>query len=536
MTRFIAIPHNLLTSQQAMQHGLKRNLFISRWWVYLISFAVAIAVLAPLFVLIQLASGADGGLGARSLDVLWNTLALTALTVLSASILGSLLAVLTSSIQLPFRKLWLILLSAPLAVPSYIGAFTYFAASGPGGEFEGLFGFSLPSVRGLWGTALVMTLYTYPFVLLPVRASLSRLDVSQFESARLLGMSSSGAFRRVVFPRLAGGMAAGSLLVALYTLSDFATPAILGLNTFTRSIYVEYNAFGLDKAAMLSLQLMLLVVFVLFLETRVRQVKETPGQTFQWNMRPLSKFVLMGGMLTVVLASIGLPIALFGHWLVDAEGIEIDLSMIATSAYPAAIAAFLALLLGFPVALAATWSRFGKLLERVASLGFGIPGIVLGTAFVYIGLQIDFLYQTMALFILGYVLRFLPLAVGSLRVSLDRMGQNLGHAARSLGAGPWEVFYRVQLPLLLPGMVSAWALVYLEAMRELPLALLLRPTGVETLTTRLWQVYEAGYFGKAAVPALLLMLISMIAVTLVYKNEMLVGGRSVKAEGNNRTA
>ncbi|CAN0029165.1 unnamed protein product, partial [Chrysoparadoxa australica] len=145
------------------------------------------------------------------------------------------------------------------------------------------------------------------------------------------------------------------------------------------------------------------------------------------------------------------------------------------------------------------------------------------TALVYVGLQLSVLYQTLALLVIGYVLRFLPLAVGSLRTRLERIEHHQIAAARSLGAAPFEAFRRITLPLALPGIVAGAALVFLEAMRELPATLLLQPTGFETLATYLWRVYEAGYLGRGAVPALLLVLISAGALVALLTGEERAG-------------
>lgn len=119
-----------------------------------------------------------------------------------------------------------------------------------------------------------MTLYTYPFVMMTTRAALLSLDASLVNAARTLGLSLMSSIWRVVLPRVVNSIAAGSLLAALYALSDFGTPAIMGFDTFTRVIFVEYNAFGLSQAAMLSLQLMLVVVLVLVIESRMGGIKK----------------------------------------------------------------------------------------------------------------------------------------------------------------------------------------------------------------------------------------------------------------------
>lgn len=496
-----------------------------RWLSLLPATLAALAVLAPLAVLGVLAWGTDPALGGRAWTIAGNSVLLTVLSVAGALLLGVPLALLTTCVRMPARGLWLVLLAAPLAIPSYIGAFTFFAAFGPGGEIERVLGLPTPSLRGMAGAALVMALYTYPFVLLTTRSALRQLDAGVVDAARSLGLSLPAALWRVVLPRARSGIAAGALLVALYTLSDFATPAILQVDTFTRMIFVEYNAFGLDRAALLSLQLLVLVGVVVWLEARVGTEAERAGRPLQLSPGPRVRLLLQLGPALVVATAVLLPLAVFGLWVLEEGTVGFDPVLIWHSAMPSLLAALAAVLVALPVARAATDGRFGRLMERLATLGFGVPGIVLGTALVYLGLRVQMLYQTLTLLVLAYVLRFLPLAVGAVRTSLSRIEANVPGAARTLGAGSGEVFRRITLPLILPGIVAGGALVFLESMRELPATLLLRPTGHETLTTHLWQVYEAGQLGQAALPGLLLVLISVVALGIVLAGERTVGER-----------
>lgn len=487
--------------------------------VYGLSALGAAAVLLPLGVLLALGLGSDVALGGQVPAIALNTLLLTGLTVAGAILLGVPLALLTAYTDLPGRGLWTALLAAPLAVPSYLGAFAYFAATGAGGELSALTGLPVPNVDGLAGAAWVMTLYTYPFVFLATRAGLRNLDATALDAARTLGMPLPTALVRVVLPRVRNSVAAGALLVALYTLSDFGTPAIMRLDTFTRAIFVEYNAFGLERAALLSLGLLGLVAVVLLLEWLVGTTREQPGRTPRLHLGRTGRAAALVGVALVLLATLGMPLGVFTLGVLREGSGGLDPLLLLRSVSASGLAAAAAVLLALPVAYTATRGRVGRLLERVTYIGFGVPGIVLGTALVVVGLTLDFLYQSLALLVLGYVVRFLSLAVGNIRAPLERAEQGLVGAARSLGAAPGEAFRRVTLPLILPGLLAAGALVFLEVMRELPATLLLRPTGFETLATHLWQVYEAGAFGRAALPALLLVVVSGAAVALMLRRE-----------------
>lgn len=486
---------------------------------YVCSLPVIAAVLMPFVVLVYLAAGTNPALILQSGEIVLNTLVLTGLTVTFAVLIGVPLALATTYARLPGRRLWLALLAAPLAMPSYLGAFAYFAAFGPGGAIDRVLGLATPEVDGMAGATLVMTLYTYPFVLLTTRAALRHMDPAMLDAARTLGLSPAAALWRVVLPRVRNGIAAGALLVALYTLSDFGTPAIMQVDTFTRMIYVEYTAFGVSRAALLSLQLLVIVGLVLWLESRFRVPREAPARP---RLLPLGRgwqaLVFGAGTLLVVLALV-VPLGLYGLYLFRVGMANFEPVYIWHSVYAAGLGAAATIVVALPLAYAASVGRAGRVLERIGHLGFGVPGIVLATALVFFGLIVAPLYQTLALLVLGYVLRFLPLAVGSVRACLERIEHSQVAAARSLGASPFEALRRVTLPLTLPGIAAGAALVFLEVMRELPATLLLQPTGFETAATYLWRVFESGYLARSAVPALLLVSVSAVALVVLLVGE-----------------
>ncbi|WP_137165703.1 ABC transporter permease [Salinimonas lutimaris] len=491
-------------------------------------FALVIALLAvlPLSVLFSLASDASAMFDTHNLRVLGNTTALVVLTIAGSVLLGVPLAILTTYVNLPWQRFWLILLASPLAMPSYIGAFTLYFAFGHNGEIEQLTGISTPPISGLWGTALVMSIYTYPFVMMTTRASLLSLDGSMVNAARTLGMSLPASLIKIVLPRIMRAIAAGALLAALYALSDFGTPAILRLDTFTRVIFVEYNSFGLPQAAMLSIQLLVFVGVVLAIESSVKGGKERPGRQLWLYPKPWQRNLMLLASMPWVLLAIVIPLGMFTLWLIRDGAGDFDMTYAFNSAYVSLLAAVVAVCVAIPVAHAATHGLAGRLMERVTYFGFGVPGVVMGTALLYTGLKyFPFLYQTIAMLVIAYVLRYLPLAVGSVRTTAERLDPSLVKAARVLGASPKEAFRRVTLPLTYRGMVAGAALVFLEVMRELPATLMLRPNEFETLATYMWNVYEAGYFGTAAIPGLMLVLLSGLGLMIMLTGE---GGNKLK--------
>ena len=450
---------------------------------YPLALLIALMALLPVGVLFSLAQDSAQLFDTHNLRVLGNTVSLVVLTIIGSVLIGVPLAFLTAYVQMPFKRFWLILLAAPLALPSYIGAFAMYFSFGRGGEIENILGITTPSISGLWGSALVMSLYTYPFVMMTTRSSLLSLDASLVNAARTLGLSLGASLWRVVLPRVVNSVAAGALLAALYALSDFGTPAIMGFDTFTRVIFVEYNAFGLSQAAMLSLQLMVIVGLILFIESRISGASERPGRHLSLFPGRWQRNLMLLATMPIVLLAIVLPLAIFTLWLIREGTGGFELSYAWNSAHASFIAAVVAVLLAIPVAHAAIAGKAGRVMERITYFGFGVPGIVMGTALVYVGLKyLPALYQTLSLLVMAYVLRFIPLAVGSVRSTAENIDSGLVKAARVLGASPREAFMRITLPLTLRGMIAGAALVFLEAMRELPATLMLGPVSYTHLT------------------------------------------------------
>jgi len=503
----------------------------------LVSGAVAAAVLSPLLWLFVRAGevGLDRSLSlaVATSDVLVTSVALAACVTAGSLLLGVPLAFLTARTDLPFRRGFTVLLALPLVVPSYIGAFAFHSATGTGGVLSTALGVEVPEVRGFVGTVFVLTLYVYPYVFLTTRATLLAQDATLVEAARTLGEDRWGAFRRVTLPRLLPGVAAGALLVALYTLSDFGTPAILGSEVFTREIFVEYNTFGRDRAALLSLQLLAVTAVVIAIESRVGTADASAYASKQGqdgSDLPLGRWKLPATLGALAVAGVALvaPVGILSLWLVRggpgyaAGGFAFEwiyaFNSVAVAAATAAVAGLAALPVGYLAVR--DGGPLARLFERATYVGFAVPGVVLGLALVYFGTRFaPALYQTIPLLIFAYVVRFLPQAVGTTRSSVLQVDAALVEAARTLGEPPVRAFRRVTLPLVAPGVAAGAALVFLTTMKELPATLLLRPTEFESLVTYIWTVEEAGYYGRAALPALLLVAVSAVSMLAILARE-----------------
>ena len=250
-------------------------------FVWVPGLLIAAALALPLIYLVLRALGAEGGLWEviirwRTLEILGRSALLT-VTVTTLSVAVSVpLAWLTVRSDIPFKRFWSVVTALPLVIPSYLGAFALIAAFSPRGMlqqlFGGVFGLErLPDVHGFWGATLTLTVLSFPYVLLPVRAAMRNLDPGVEESARVLGHGPWSVFFRITLTQLRPAIIAGSLLVALYTLSDFGAVSLLQYETFTWAIYLQFNsAFDRGIAAGLSLVLVALAVGVLLTDACTR--------------------------------------------------------------------------------------------------------------------------------------------------------------------------------------------------------------------------------------------------------------------------
>jgi iron(III) transport system permease protein len=511
----------------------------------LLAGAVAAVVLSPLVWVVASALEASGWLDLvtrpTTVQVFVNSALLVAVVTGASIVLGVPMAYLTVRTDLPGRRAFTVLLAMPLVIPSYIGAFAFVSAFGPRGELRDLLvplGIEqLPSIYGLFGAALVLTLYTYPYVYITTRASLRSMDGRLVDAARTLRHTRWEAFRRVTVPQIKPAVAAGALLTALYTLSDFGTPAIMRFDAFTRVIFVEYNDVlggGRDLAALLSLQLVAVAFVILAVESRVRGSGVETDRTDRGSTVRLGRWRWPATLCCTLFAALALlvPLAILGLWLVrggggaGAESLAFGPSYALNSVWVAVVAAVLAAGCALPVAYLSARSDapLAWLIERATYVGYAVPGVVMGLALVFFGARYGgALYKQglilLPLLIFAYVVRFLPQAVGSTRASFLSVSRTLPEAARTLGRTPMRAFRDVVLPLVAPGVLGGAALVFLTTMKELPATLLLRPPGFKTLVTYIWTAQQSGYYGLAAVPALALLGVSALSMLVILHVE-----------------
>jgi iron(III) transport system permease protein len=521
------------------QRKARRRLNPTHGLLRAIASLVGLVMLLPVAYLLVRTVGAgeaalDILLKPSTLQTIGRTIWLAGSVTLASILLAVPLGWLTTCTDLPGRHFWKVVTALPLVLPSFVAAYLLASMLGPKGLLQQLLepmtGIGrLPEIYGFPGAFIVLTLMSYPYVLITVQATFKGMDPAQVEAARSLGLSAWGAFRRVTLPQLRPSIVAGSLLVMLYVLRDFGAVTLMRYNTFTRMIYVQYQSFASRSlAAALAMVLIGMTALILYLELRTRgraqYSRRSVGAARQRKLVRLGwwrwpSLLFVGGVVLVALVGPGFSLL---YWLVRGWLRGQELAALWQSSWSSVAVslatAIVAILAALPVAILSVRKpgRYSVLLERVTYAGYALPGIVVALAFVFFGTQFALaLYQTLPMLVLAYTVLFVPQAVGATRASLLQVPKCLEEAGRSLGQTPEQVFRRITFPLLRPGVLAGFALVFLTCMKELPATLILSPIGFGTLATAVWSNISEAFFAQAAAPALMIILLSSLPLAVL---------------------
>jgi len=493
-----------------------------------------------------------------------NTLVLLIGVGVLVTALGVGSAWLITAYQFPTRGIlsWALLL--PLAVPTYIVAFAYLDILHPIGPVQTLIRellgyssprqFRLPDIRSLAGAIFLLGFVLYPYVYLSTRAMFATQAASLLEAARVLGESQRSVFYRVALPMARPAVAVGVSLALLETLNDIGASEFLGIQTLTVSIYTTWvTRSDLAGAAQIALSMLVLVATLISIERYGRR-----HQRYSQNQRshPVQPFVLKGGAALIAMALGWIPVAigfiapawyLFSQTIKHLKQTGAVSNQLLTSAWNtvsiALVATVVTIAVGLIVAWAARTVRYGQkntlshVLAKLASIGYAVPGTVLAigllTPLVWVDAGIShivnwfhttppqlYLMGTMAALVLAYVIRFLAIAIGGTEAGLARIPPSLEQASRLLGETPASTLKRVHLPLLRPALGAAALLIFVDAMKELPATLLLRPMNFETLATWLYAEAARGTYEEGAVAALAIVLAGLLPVIILARSQL----------------
>lgn len=528
----------------------------------LLPWAVTCLLVTPIIALILSAFSIDNtGSFQHVIDtVLWDYCLNTGLLILGVMLLSCAFAFpvawFIACCEFPSRCFLQWALMLPLALPPYIIAIVYtdlFDFSGPVQHFlRGIMGwrtysdYYFPDIRTLYGAILILSLALYPYLYLLLRASFLNQSGSLFQAARSLGASPWQAFKKISFPLSRSSLAVGVSLIAMESLGDFATVNYFAVQTLTTAVYDTWLELGsLSSAAKISSLMLLFVVIFIALEKHSRRKQKSYSRSGE-TQREL-RFVLQGwkkwGVFSfswaLLFFAFLLPLGMLIYYALHYFEYSFNLLLwryTLNSVWLALIVASLALV----VALIVNFYQrlcpgiLSKISIRLSSLGYAVPGTVIAIAVLIPFSSLDLLLNkylialdfpsvglifsgSLFVLVIAYLVRFSAIAVGSVHSNLDAVSPTLDLAARSLGLNQWQMLCRVNLPLIKKGMLSAFILVFIEAMKELPTALLLRPFNFETLATYVYQFVSDEMIEQAALPALLIILMGLLPFILINR-------------------
>jgi len=530
-----------------------------------ITFAVAALVLLPISVLLLSWAEIDREIWSHLWEtqmtrLLGNTLVLVAGVGVGVTVLGVSLAWLTSLCEFPGRRWldWALML--PFAVPAYVLAFVFVGLLDFSGPVQTLLrewfgsGLRLPRVRSTGGVITVLVLVFYPYVYLLARTAFLAQGRGLMEAARVLGLSPLAAFWRVALPMARPAIGAGLALAIMETLADFGTVSVFNFDTFTTAVYKTwYGFYSLSSATQLASLLLLFVMLVLLGERYSRGrsgvPNERPRGAALYRLHGWKAFAASAWCLLVFACAFVIPMLQLVVWVWQKGRFDLDerywgliLHSLYLGGFAAGLTVAVALLLAFARRLSPTPAVRSAV--GIANLGYALPGSVLAVAIMLAFSWLDnhaviplssalggagkpLLLGSLGALLVAYLIRFMAVAYNPLEGALARIRPSLPEASRSLGVGGAGLFFRVYLPLLLPGTLSAALLVFVDVLKEMPATLLMRPFGWDTLAVRVFEMTSEGEWARAALPALTLVLLGLFPVIGLIR-------RSARPTGSSR--
>lgn len=521
----------------------------SRWW-QLPVYGMFLLVIVPVVVLVFSWQSSQvevwqhliaTGLG----RLLKNTLILMVGVGICVMLIGVSLAWLTAVCEFPGRRLFDWALVLPLAVPTYVVAFVAMGLMSYSGPvltvWRDIFGRDAwyPEIRSPLGVVLVMSAVLYPYVYMLARSAFLQQGRNLTDAARCLGCGSWSSFFQVALPIARPAIIAGMALALMEALADFGAVSVFNYDTFTTAIYKSwFGFFNLQAAAQLATLLLGFVAVALLLEQKASGKR----QRYHMSLRQKERIRLAGVWAVVAPAYCGLvllltfiiPVGQLILWVgetrlggLNAHFLRLVEHTFVLGAISALVVVVLALLVSFAQRYHAQSAWIGGL-TRLTVLGYALPGSVLAVGIIIVFTFADrllagvsgggqWLVGSLAALILAYIIRYFAAGLGPVQASLERIRPHYQEVAHTLGCNQWQVIRRVYLPLLSPGIFTALVLVLVDVMKEMPATLLLRPFGWDTLAVRVYEMTSEGEWQRAALPALSLVLISIIPVVLLIQ-------------------
>jgi len=532
------------TSKSIRQDHATRKRVISKSVLGLISLFMLVPILIVLLSWTQPVADIWGHMREYVLpQVLKNTAILLLMVTVISGTIGTALAWLTSMYRFPGQRFFSWALMLPLAMPAYVLAFVTVGIvdfSGPLQTALRDFGFTtaIPSVRNVWGAGLILSLAFYPYVYLLARQAFLSQGRRAIEAGQMLGLSRGRVFFRLALPQALPWVIGGLLLASMETLADFGAVSVFNVDTFTTAIYKAwFGFFSLTTAAQLA-ALLIGVVFIVVLFEQYWQAKRgniiTQGSSQRFEVSKPAKLAMTLLCTLVFLIAFLIPFAQLIYWTAanfqqdfDARYIDFVTNSLMIASITTAFIAVLAIMIAwikrqYP-------DKSTKLMTTLANLGYVVPGTVLAVGIfipiawldnqliAYSITSTQFLSGSVIVMLLALSTRFMTVSFQPVDRQLQRLTVNQEAAAKLLSDSPFQRWRQVMLPVLSPGVLTGLLMGFVEVMKEMPITLMTRRQGWDTLAVRVFEMTSEGMWGRAALPSLLIVLVGLIPVWILLR-------------------
>ena len=469
-----------------------------------------------------------------------------------SAVLGVSLAWFTAVYDFPGRKIFSWGLLLPLAFPAYVLAFVtlgLFDFTGPvQTSLRSWFGtepFWFPNIRSRMGVIIVMTLAFYPYVYLLARNAFLTQGKRSLEAAQSLGLNSAQGFFKVALPMARPWIASGVMLVLMETLADFGTVAVFNYDTFTTAIYKAwFSMFSLSAASQLA-SLLIIIIFVLIVIEQKFRSRIRYAETKQSSrMAPIiltgwKSWAVAGLASATLFFAFLLPITQLFIWAIDSFAEEFNQRYLGFLWHSLTLSGLSALLICV-ISILMIYSvrrhpdMVSRMAVRIATIGYALPGVVLAVG-IYIPLawvdnwfsqmamqlfsiETGFLFQgTFVVMLIAYMTRFMAVGYNPIDSAMQRVTFSIDEASMGLGVSGWGMLQKVHLPILKGGIFTAATLVFVDVMKEMPITLMTRPFGWDTLSVRIFEMTSEGEWEQAALPAVVLVLTGLIPIIMLTR-------------------
>lgn len=540
-------------------------------FIFLLSVLILVVIVAlPVVLIFWTSFIVDGHLNMKAVmntimqeetfQALKMSIMIAACVTVTCTFVGTLFAWLVTRTDLPFKETMKVLFTVPFMLPAFIGALAWKMLLSPRAGYINQLWMAITGTRhalfniyGFWGIVIIETMYLFPFVFIQVSGALERMDPTLEESARISGAGLFTITRKITIPLIMPAVVAGALLVCLYSLSHFGTPAILGtevgIYTIPTMIYeLIHQSAGsftaIRAATVLSVVLVLSAAVILYAQNKViksgrfqiiagKSVRPTVLK-LRGLRTPLFIFCCVYLLITVVMPTVtiflvgflntyGLPLALENMSWENYRYVLFEWKLtkdaIWNSAYLSLSAAFVTMIAGGIISYVLVKLKVrGKwFLEFLGMLPFSLPGtvIALGVILTWSGRFGINLYNTAWIIFVAYIARYMAFSLKSNSAALEQVHDSLVEASRASGATPWQSLRDIVIPLIRPGMVAAFFLIFLPALRELTTSVLLYGPTTRTIGVAIYTLNEDGETVYACA-------LAGIALLLIVGGEILI--------------